>query len=276
MQIKCQSDGSIFISQEAYTNKILQKFNMAEAKGVLTPATREESDNRKDVSSKVPYREAVGSLMYLAAATRPDIAFAMNKAARVMDRPAEKDWNDVKRIFRYLRSTSNYGLKYTGGSDELKVFSDADFAGDKATRRSTTGVIAILANGAVSWTSQLQKMTALSTTEAEIIAASEGAKELIWLKRLLSELLSDFGIKTPVSYIDNASAIKLAKNPEYHKRSKHIEVRHFYVRERYLNDDIEITHVDGRKQLADLLTKPIEHVRFKALCCGIGIASGKQ
>jgi len=224
MQIKCQSNGSIFVTQEAYTNKILQKFNMAEAKGVSTSASREESDNHKDVSSKVPYREAVGSLMYLAAATRPDIAFAVNKAARVMDRPAEKDWNNVKRIFRYLRSTSNYGLRYTRGPGELKVFSDADFAGDKVTRRSTMGVIAIVANGAVSWTSQLQKTTALSTTEAEIIAASEWAKELVWLKHLLSELLSDFAEKTPVLYIDNTSAIKLTKNSEYHKRSKHIEV----------------------------------------------------
>ena len=230
MQIKCQSDGSIFVSQEAYINQILQKFNMAEAKGVLMPVSCEESDNHKDVSGKVPYREAVGSLMYLAAATRPDIAFAVSEAARVMDRPAEKDWNNVKRIFRYLRSNSNYGLRYTRGSGELKEFSDADFAGDKATRRSTTGVIAVFVDGAVSWTSQLQKTTALSTTEAEIIEASEGAKKLVWLKRLLSELLYDFARRTPVLYIDNVSAIKLTKSPEYHKRSKHIEVRHFYVR----------------------------------------------
>ena len=85
---------------------------MAEAKGVSTPASREESDNHKDVSGKVPYREAEGSLMYPAAATGPDIVFAVNKAARVMDRPAEKDWNNVKRIFRYLQSTSNYALRY--------------------------------------------------------------------------------------------------------------------------------------------------------------------
>jgi len=237
------------------------------------PASREESDNHKDVSGKVPYREAVGSLMYFAG---PDIAFALNKAARVMDRPAEKDWNNVKRIFCYLRSTSNHGLGYIRGPGELKVFSDADFAGDRVTRRSITGVIAIVANGAVSWTSQLKKTTAPSTTEAEIIAASEGAKELVWLKRLLSELLSDFAEKTPVLYIDNPSAIKLTKNPEYHERSKHIEVRHFYVRERYVNDDIGIEHFDGRKQMADLLTKPIEHVRFEALCREIGITSEKQ
>ena len=140
------------------------------------------------------------------------------------------------------------------------MFSGADFAGDKVTRRSTVGVIAIFADSAVSWTNQPQNTTALSTTEAKIIAASEGAKELVWLKHFLSELLSDFARKTLLLYINNASAIKLTKNMKYHKRSKHIEVRHFCVRERYLNDDIGIEHVDGRKQLADLLTKPIEQV----------------
>jgi hypothetical protein len=98
MQIKCGSDGSIFLSQEAYTNKIPKRFNMAETNGVSTPASHEESDNMKDVSGKVPYREAVGSLMYLVVATCPDMAFAANKAAQVMDKPVEKDWNDVKRI----------------------------------------------------------------------------------------------------------------------------------------------------------------------------------
>ena len=130
---------------------------MAEAKGVSMPASCKESDNHKNVSGKVPYHEAVGSLMYLAAATRPDIAFTVNKATWVMDRPAEKDWNKIKRIFCYLRSTSNHGLRYTCDSGELKVFSDVEFVGHKVTRRFTTGVLAIFADGAVSWTSRLQK-----------------------------------------------------------------------------------------------------------------------
>lgn len=96
------------------------------------------------------------------------------------------------------------------------------------------------------------------------------------LKHLLSELLSDFAKETPILYIDNASAIRLTKNPECHKRSKHIEVRHFCVRERYLDDDIGIEDIDGRKQLADLPTKPIERVRFQIPCLEIGITSGEQ
>ena len=163
LQIKCQSDGSIFVRQEVYTNKMLKKFNMAEAKGVSMPASCEESNNHKNVSGKVPYHEAVGSLMYLATTTHPDIAFVINKAARIMDRPAEKDWNKIKCIFCYFRSSSNYGVRYTCGSGELKVFSGVDFVRHKVTRHFTMGFLAIFADGAdgadgaVSWTSQLQK-----------------------------------------------------------------------------------------------------------------------
>lgn len=134
------------------------------------------------------------------------------------------------------------------------------FAGDKATRCSTTEVIAIFADGAVCWTSQLLRITALLTTEAKIIAASEGVKELVWLKCLLSELLSDIAKKAAILYIDNASAIKLTENLEYHRRLKYIEVRHFYLRDRYPDDGIGKEHTDGRKQMADLLTKPFECV----------------
>ena len=104
----------------------------------------------------------------------------------------------------------------------------------------------------------------------------KGLNELVWLKRLLSELLSDFTKKLPILYIDNASAVKLTKNPEYHKRPKHIEVRHFYVRERYIDSDIGTEHIDGREQLADLLTKPIERVRSEISRREIGITSREQ
>lgn len=269
MRIQQNEEGSITIDQEDYTRKVLERFGMTESNGVSTPIGREDNDEGEKVTAKVPYREAVGSLMYLTTATRPDVAFAVNKAARAMENPTNHDWNQVKRIFRYLKSTVNYGIVFRNGQG-LKVYSDADYAGDKKTRRSTTGVIATFNDGAVSWTSQLQKSVATSTTEAEIIAASEGAKDLIWLKRLLSELLETVE-KSPTLYIDNVGALKLAKNPEYHRRSKHIEVRHFYVRERFLDGDLELEHIDGTNQLADLLTKPLERVRFEMLRERIGI-----
>jgi len=130
----------------------------------------------------------------------------------------------------------------------------------------------MFSQAAVSWTSQLQKSVALSTTEAEIVAASEGAKQLTWLTRLLSKLVG-LNELSPTLYVDNASAIKLAKNPKFHKRTKHVEVRHFYVRERVLNGDISIEHIEGTKQLADLFTKTLECNQYKTLRKKIGVCS---
>lgn len=129
----------------------------------------------------------------------------------------------------------------------------------------TTGVVAMYGGGAISWTSQLQKSVALSTTEAEIVAASEGAKELIWLKRLLFELLIISPDQKPTLFVDSTSAVKLAKNPEYHKRSKHIEVRHFFVREKFLEGSLSLEHIDGNFQVADIFTKPLDRGRFEQL-----------
>jgi hypothetical protein len=126
-----------------YTNKILNKFNMTEAKCASMFASRKENNNHQDVSGRDSYREAGCILVYLAAATCPDIAFAVSKAEWVMHRSTEKNWNKIKRIFCYLRSTSNYGLRYTCDSGRLKVLSDVNFAGDKVTRRFMN-IVAIL------------------------------------------------------------------------------------------------------------------------------------
>ena len=272
MKIQQNEDWSISINQEDYTKKVLERFAMDESNGISTPAGCEESNVKEKITAKTPYREAVGCLLYLTTASRPDIAFAVNKAARAMEDPTTEDWNQVKRIFRYLKKTMNYGIVYKNKEEDLKVYSDADYAGDKETRRSTTGIVATLTQGAISWTSQLQKTVSTSTTEAELVSASEGAKELIWLKRLLSEIIeTPDQDKPPTLYIDNASTVKLSRNPGYHRKSKHIEVRHFYVRERFLNGDLKLEHIDGTNQLADLLTKPLEKVRFEMLRERIGL-----
>ena len=177
MKITCGKDGSIGLSQSAYSRRILDRFGMADSDPVSTPATNEEDESNEDVSGTVPYRQAVGSLSFLMGATRPDLAFSVGRASRGLDKPTRRNWNEVKRIFRYLRGTVDDQITYKKGRDHLRVFSDADFAGDETTRRSTSGVVAEFAGGAISWSSELQPTTALSSTEAEIIAASEGAKE---------------------------------------------------------------------------------------------------
>ena len=169
----------------------------------------------------------------------------------------------------FLRGPSASGLLYISTADELRAYSDADFAGDVDTRRSTNGFVTLINGTAVSWTSQLQKYVALSTTEAEFVAASEGAKELVWLTRLLSEIGKRD--ETPTLFVDNASAIKLVKNPEFHKRSKHIAVRYYFVRELYQKGDIDLDFVRSEDQLKDMFSKALNSVKFKTMCYKIGL-----
>ncbi|GBM96276.1 Retrovirus-related Pol polyprotein from transposon TNT 1-94 [Araneus ventricosus] len=135
-----------------------------------------------------------------------------------LDYPKVYNWNSVKRILKYLKGSSEYGLYYPSdnSAEQLKIYTDADYAGDSKTRRSRTGVVSKFANGAISWASQKQKSVVLSTTEAEYVITCEGAKECIWLSRLLSEIGATNDV--PVFYVDNSSAVKLVKNSEYHKR----------------------------------------------------------
>ncbi|XP_047103480.1 uncharacterized mitochondrial protein AtMg00810-like [Schistocerca piceifrons] len=144
IKIKQYEDGAIMISQGKYTEEILQRFRMAECNTISTPIGREDNNQNEEVSSFVPYREAIGCLMYLS---------TVNKAARAMEKPTTEDWSRVKRIFRYLKGTLNFGIVYNK-KEELKIYADADFAGDNRTRRSTTGILAKYSGGAVSWTSQ--------------------------------------------------------------------------------------------------------------------------
>lgn len=157
-----------------------------------------------------------------------------------------------------------------GNPGVLEIFTDADFAGDETTKRSTSGMISRYAGAAITWMSKKQRSVALSTTESEFVAACEGAKEAIWLTRMLNEI-SKFKSK-PTLYIDNASAVKLVKNPEFHKRSKHIEVRHYFVREKYLDGSLQVQHLEGENQIADIMTKPLLHVRFAKLRCMMGLS----
>ncbi|KAG5875629.1 hypothetical protein JTB14_023143 [Gonioctena quinquepunctata] len=218
MQIIRLEDGSLFLNQNAYTRKILKKYRMSECNAVTTPCEGMSSKDHEEalLDDEVPYRQAVGSLMYLMIATRPDISYAVS------------------------------------------------VGGDLNTRRSRTGIVCKYSAGAITWASQKHKSVVLSTTEAEYVAASEGTKEVIWLIRLLNEF-AQHSEYIPTIRVDNASAIKLAKNPEFHKRSKHIEMRYHFVREKYQEGVIKIEHIDGQKQIADIMTKPLPHIRFEIL-----------
>lgn len=181
------------VHQKAYTRKIINKFAMVEAKSVSVPADKNIVLYPTDENDKkiiVPYREAVGSLMFLALVSRPDIAYAVNVVSRFMNNYNQVHWNAVKRIIRYLKGTINFAIEFKASANRNKLFgySDADFAMDVCTRRSTSGYIFILAGGPISWLSQRQRAVALSTTKAEYVAASLATREAIWLRTLLNNL----------------------------------------------------------------------------------------
>ncbi|UYV80580.1 hypothetical protein LAZ67_19000797 [Cordylochernes scorpioides] len=265
IEIERQPDESIFINQKAYIKRILEKFNMSQANKVGTPTDNSTVPGEAEILENVPFREAIGSLMHLSCLTKPDITFALNKVSQKLAAPTKYDWEAVKRIFKYLVGTTEYGIMYQKGHKVgvLESFSDADFAGDPETRRSTSGVVCKLAGGAISWLSQKQRSVSLSTTEAELVAASNTAKEVIWLNRLFSEISP---LKEqPIIKVDNASTIKLIKNPEFHKRTKHIEVRHYFVREKYQEGIFNVEHISGKDQVADIMTKGLPKPRFQML-----------
>lgn len=271
-----RSNKSISLHQKAYIKKILERFRMVDAKPVSTPAdphTTLYPVSDDDVKSEsVPYREAVGSLIFLAVVSRPDIMYAVNSVSKFLSNHNDTHWRAVKRIFAYLVGTCDLKIEYrSGGSNaDLIGYSDADFAGDVETRRSTTGFVFSKANGPITWCAERQKIVTLSTTEAEYVAASTAARELIWIRRLLDNLGCPCAGAT-VLRVDNLNSINLAKNPEYHKRTKHIDTRYHFIREKVVSKEIKLEHVPTEIQKADMFTKPLPKNRFKMLCDQINI-----
>ncbi|XP_039824776.1 secreted RxLR effector protein 161-like [Panicum virgatum] len=178
------------------------------------------------------YRSLVGSLRYLVN-TRPDLAFSVGYVSRFMEEPHEDHLAVVKHILRYIAGTRDWGLKYErkkGDQPALMGFSDNDLAGDIDSRKSTSSIIFFLGESPISWQSAKQKVVALSSCEAEYIAAATAACQGVWLARLLAEILNSV-VSKPVLRVDNKSTISLVKNPVHHDRSKHIDTRFHLIRE---------------------------------------------
>jgi hypothetical protein len=263
----------LYVSQPDYTEKILKRFHMDGCNPVDLPATpgsflSKYSNPEKAI--KVPFKEATGSLMYLMLSTRPDIAFAVNQISQFCENPQQAHWNAVRRIFSYLQGTRNYGLRYGPSITIPTGYSDSDYAGDSDTRKSTSGFIFTLNGGTVAWSSRRQQCVSTSTTEAEYVAASEAAKESVWLRRLLMEIVPEW--KQPLLLMcDNISSIELTRSPKFHQRTKHIDVRFHFVREQQEAKEIDVKYIRTADQLADPFTKPLPNPRFSVLREAIGV-----
>ena len=208
--------------------------------------------------SRVPYASAVGAIMYTMTCTRPDVAFALGLTSRYQSNPGEEHWKVVKTILKYLRRTKDQFLIYGDSELKLKGYTDASFASDKDDSKSISGYVFTLNGGAVSWKSSKQPTVADSTTEAEYIAASEAAKEAVWLRKFIHELGVVPSIEESVPLLcDNNGAIAQAKEPRSHQKSKHILRRYHLIREIIERGDVKILKVDGKDNAADPFTKAL-------------------
>jgi hypothetical protein len=172
--------------------------------------------------------------------TRVDLAYAASLYGRYNAKPDQTHLDAITRAYAYARGTLDVGITYTKHNPQLLRYCDADWAGCPDTRRSTTGYIFTLAGGPVSWSSTVQKSTALSICEAEYIALADAAKEGIWIKNFINNLNTGIKFDSVPIHVDNESAIKLSKNPEIHTRSKHIDIRHHFLREHVKDGDIKV------------------------------------
>ncbi|XP_062191325.1 secreted RxLR effector protein 161-like [Phragmites australis] len=220
------------------------------------------------------YRSIVGSLRYLCN-SRPDLAFAVGYLSRFMEVPRQEHMAAVKRVLRYVAGTMHMGVHYYyGGKKEIAPrllgYSDSDLAGDVNDRKSTSGLVFFLANGPIAWQSAKQKVVALSSCEAEYIAAAGAACQGIWLARLLAELIGGEAL-APKLMVDNKSALALMKNHVHHDRSKHIDVKFHFIRECCDRKLIDVEFVGTELQLGDVLTKALGRVRFQELRHKIGM-----
>lgn len=241
--------------------------SVEEANSVTIPADNHQDLSMEDlqgqiVSKAVPYREAVGSILFLSVVSRPDIAYAVSIVSQYLESPKKPHWNAVKRILKYIKGTLSYGILFKSNIKNLNLeaFSDADFAGEQATARSTTGYLIRLGNSPITWGSKKQTCVSLSTTESEYISAGETTQVLLWISELIKEL--DLRREIPILYLDNQSAIKLIKNPEFHKRTRHINVKFHFIRQNYADN---LKYVCSKDQLADILTKALCKPRFSQL-----------
>jgi hypothetical protein len=216
------------------------------------------------------YRSIVGSLRYLVN-SRPDIAFAVGYVSRFMEAPTAEHLTAVKRILRYISGTLHFGCFYQKGREaKLVGYSDSDLAGDIDTRKTTSGILFFLGNNVITWQSQKQKVVALSSCEAEYIAATTAACQGVWLARLLAE----FKGRRPTTInlrIDSQSAIQLSKNPVFHDRSKHIDIRYHFIRDCIEKNRVALEFIGTKDQLADILTKALGCEQFCELRSRLGV-----
>ncbi|CAL9028009.1 unnamed protein product, partial [Prunus brigantina] len=270
LQISYLSTGSIFVSQQKYAKELLAKAGMTTCKACSTPCKphtqvlQTEGEPLKDPSL---YRSIVGTLQYLTF-TRPDLAYSVNAVCQYMTNPSETHFLLVKRILRYIQGTMEYGITFSPGDMHLHAYSDADWAGDPSTRRSTTGFVVFIGSNPVSWQSKKQGSVSRSSTEAEYRALANTAADIAWVRQVLADL-HEYLPEPPLLFCDNLSALALSSNPVQHSRIKHLDIDFHFIRERVQRRDIMVQYIPTEEQIADVFTKGLYGPVFVTHCINL-------
>jgi hypothetical protein len=269
------------ISQRQFALVVLKRFGYENCKGVTTPmnpdfptrAAFESQFATEHEMKQYPYLQALGSLMYLMVGTRPDLAFSLSVLSQYSTKYTKFHWDAIVRVFRYLQYSKDLVLRYDGDNldEPLYGFSDSDWAGDKETRRSTSGYTFLMAGAAVVWKSRRQPTVSGSTVEAEYLAVGEATKEALWLRTLYSELgIIDPSFPTRI-LCDNQGTISLANNPLLSDHTKHIDIRHHFVKEKIRNQEIYLSYCPTSDMVADILTKALNRIKHWRFVHGLGL-----
>ncbi|GJX98602.1 retrovirus-related pol polyprotein from transposon TNT 1-94 [Tanacetum coccineum] len=271
LQIKQMEDG-IFFNQSKYIKEMLKKFGLEDSKPMKTPMssdTKLTKDEECESVDSTKYRGMIGSLLYLTA-SRPDIMFSVCLCARFQEAPKTSHLEAVKRIFRYIKGITHLGLWYPKGTSiETVVYPDSDHAGDFVDRKSTSGICTFVGCCLTSWFSKKQTALAISTTEAEYVSAGKACQQPLWMKQALIDY--DVRLDDVLIMCDNKGAIDLIKNLVQHSRTKHIEIRHHFLRDNVQKGHISIKNVSSVNNIIDILTKPFKRESFNYLRLGLGM-----
>lgn len=270
------------IDSERYIEMMLKKYNMSDCNPLATPEEKTklskaqcpQTEKEKNEMISVPFRNAVGSIAYSSLSTRPDVTHAVNEVSSFLVDPGNAHWVAVKRILRYLRGAFKKPLVFRAGDNAnvigvptIEAYADADWGGNIDDSRSTTGFVIRVNGNTIHWGTKRQSCVATSTAEAEYIALSDVAKEVLWLKQLLAEMFNQEVDKLPlpVIYSDNQAAKFISENDAFHQKSKHIRIRYHFVRECVANKEFKIEWISTQDQLADILTKATDKNIFTTL-----------
>jgi len=271
-----RTEESIHLTQVQYITKILEKYQMGKCNPVATPIDPNVTlaklpDGKSFPEIQHVYQHMVGSLLYAAITTRPDISNAVLILSQFNTNPGPEHLTAAKRVFRYLQGTIDLGVEYNSEPiTALEMYSDSNWGTDPDTRRSITGYVSMYAGGAITWNSKKQPTVALSSMEAEYMALSSATREALWLRTMFSELGLDISIPTHIN-VDNQGTILFAENSGYHARSKHIDIRYHFIRENIASNKVSVSYIPTDENTADIFTKGLTRGKHEYITSLLGM-----